>query len=160
VHSFVKGWMVCATFQTRGQGDKCDKGTNSQPAHIFQQEYVLPEVYRHILSERWKVECTQGAMSGLPVAASSKELRAIERIAAPKINRYGAGIRRNPALLIPVASGVGLGAEGALQCFQEGIFSNIASADEIMNDKIKLGAGVFAGAVGAYLLWKAATRSK
>lgn len=156
VHRFVKGWLVSATFGTKGDGDKCDYGTNSQPGHIFQQEYVLPEVYRHILSERWKTECTSSSLEGI-VAASAADLRAIQAVAAPTLNRYGAGIKRNPELLHPVAVGMGLGADPTA-CFQEGIFSNLVTAEEISAARFKLAVGVVGGLAGLYLLYRALGR--
>lgn len=149
-NSFAKGWFLRVGFDAHDANNpKCDTRTNSQPAHIFQQQYVLPEVYRHILSERWKTECTEGAVSGFGGLGASQTALAVSQA---RTDAHGGTIRRNPALLRPVSMGMGLGA-GPIACFQEGVFSNLGSSSEIMKEKMLLAGGVGLAAIGGYLIY-------
>lgn len=156
VHRFAKGWFVCATFSTKGEGDKCDMGTNSQPAHIFQQQYVLPEVYRYILSERWKIECTSSSLEGIKYPSSTR-MAQMQPFVPHAWGKAGSIIKHNPRLMREVATaGLGLGAEqGGASCFVEGVFSNVLTAEQISNQRLKLAAGVIGGAAGLAILYSA-----
>lgn len=99
---YQKGAYLAAGFRARDEenqqsGRLCDAGVNSQPAHIWQDHYVLPEVFKHVLAEYWAPVCTKGAFSGLGqtddevcmLIGKGAGFLTAEQIAAAKALRYG-----------------------------------------------------------------------
>jgi hypothetical protein len=157
---YVKGWFVRAGFDAHDSDHPdCDKRTNSQPAHIFQADWVQKEVYRHILSERWKVVCTSG-MSGLgtlliPSAFRREQVKMLSA-ATVQPTFFGGAVKHSARSLRPVSVPfAGLGAAAVESCYQGGVFSDILGPEEIRQQKLKLAgyAGLAVAAVAGGYMW-------
>lgn len=153
--SYVRGWAVRVGFDAHdGLNPKCEARTNSQPAHIFQANWVQLEAMRHILAKKWKVECTSGALEGLAPpgwAVNAQKVMALSQRLQGGMSRQAAHLAR----VVDAPYPVGLG--GGEVCFQSGVFLNKFTSDDVMRAKLTmLGYGAVALAVvgGGYYLWK------
>lgn len=126
---------------------------SSGPSHEFQADVIQKEVMRLVLTERWRTECTHGALQGL--SGKVLGMRAASLV-SPQRKPSGTIVKRNPRRLVPVSMR-GLGDDGGLACIMEGVFSNLFSVDDIaaaqMLAKAKIIGGAALAGLALKLLW-------
>ncbi|MFA4971401.1 MAG: hypothetical protein WC683_02225 [bacterium] len=115
---------------------------SSGPAHEFQAEVIQREVVRTVLAERWKTECTKGALEGL--SGKVLGLQAAASLVAPRRGPTGTIIKRNPKRLVPIGLSA-FGQDDAEACVMEGVFTNLFSLDEIERAKLIAKAKIVGG---------------
>lgn len=123
---------------------------SSGPAHEFQADVVQKAVMQLVLTERWRTECTHGALQGLSGKILGMKAAAL---VAPQRKPSGTIIRRNPRRLVPVSMR-GFGDDDTLACVLEGVFSNLFSVDDIAAAQMLAKAKIIGGAALAGFLLK------